>query len=446
MSRTVTLIVHGTFAAAAKWWRLGSEGEATFADRLESELSRRGLEGTVWKPALAHGFTYSSFAWSGRNRHSDRVKGAERLSSSLNELGKRVAATPTEPLMVNFVAHSHGGNVVLEAVRYLNSCVRVSRIALLGTPLVSVRPAFRIARFVFSAFLLGIFFLLLLYLIMQVVTFFFTCVFASTCHVISAEAEYGPHGEVTSKAMGGGLLLLLVVPTLILYGWLFSLFGTVLDQTWRIFCWLAYPIDRLRKKARSLVYGPSPDRLAEILGGTPILLLTAYNDEADLLLQIGSAPVRLYREYVATNFSRLGRLLESALLRPFVLNALLEPVEMLLEVFSLGVPLWRALFLDFEVAPLDKRPYYPSRLLVRQTLDVRPRPGAWTDVAVGRTNSSAGQSGFAPRRGLRLSLQEVAEEITRQIQLRHSAYYESSAVVDRVAKFLIGGDSNPAGS
>ena len=138
MNRAVTLVVHGTYAAQAKWWRLGTNGEATFADRLEDELSRRGLSGTVWKPALAEGLDYSSFAWSGRNRHRHRIRGASGLSSSLNELAQRVAATPSEPLTVNFVAHSHGGNVVLEALRHLRPNVRVGRIALLGTPLVVV--------------------------------------------------------------------------------------------------------------------------------------------------------------------------------------------------------------------------------------------------------------------------------------------------------------------
>ena len=38
---------------------LGNGNELpSFADRLERELSRRGVSGTVWKPALDKGFDY----------------------------------------------------------------------------------------------------------------------------------------------------------------------------------------------------------------------------------------------------------------------------------------------------------------------------------------------------------------------------------------------------
>ena len=117
MNKTVTLVIHGTFAGQATWWRLGGEGHATFADRLEGQLSRRGLSGTVWKPALVEDLDYPSFSWSGLNRHRERMRGARRLCSSLNELAQRVRATASAPLTVNVVAHSHGGNVVLEAIR-----------------------------------------------------------------------------------------------------------------------------------------------------------------------------------------------------------------------------------------------------------------------------------------------------------------------------------------
>ena len=79
------------------------------------------------------------------------MAGARRLSSSLNELARQLLATPNEPVTVNFVAHSHGGNVVLEALRRLKPNVCVGRIAFLGTPLITARPAFRAASFVFSA-------------------------------------------------------------------------------------------------------------------------------------------------------------------------------------------------------------------------------------------------------------------------------------------------------
>jgi len=94
------------------------------------------------------------------------VEGARQLSSSLNELAQYAQATPDDPLTVNFVAHSHGGNVVLEALLHLNTNVRVGRLALLGTPLVTVRPAFGIARLI-SSVVLPLFFFSPIYTLIQ---------------------------------------------------------------------------------------------------------------------------------------------------------------------------------------------------------------------------------------------------------------------------------------
>jgi len=438
LNKTVTLVIHGTFASQAKWWRLGSEGHATFADRLEGELSRRGLSGTVWKPALEAGFDYPSFSWSGLNRHRDRVRGAWRLSSGLNQLAQRVQATASAPLTVNLVAHSHGGNVVLEAIRHLKPNVRVGRVALLGTPLVTVRPAFRLARFVFSTILAAILFLFLMLLLIHLGSLLFTG------HTFEAEQLVERGGEIMRETVTSSSALFFV-PVLIAYGWMFWVFGNLLDVAWRIICRVSAPIAWLRAKARSLVYGPSPRKLATFLRGQPILLLTSHNDEADLLLQVGSAPARLYREYVATRFSIVGRVLEFALLRPFVLGVFLKALEMLLEIFSLGFSAWRALLQDFEVAPLDEQPYYPADLLVQEKLDLRPKAGTLAALAVSPTKQEdIVESGAVPPHGLRLSLQEVTEEITRQIQLRHSTYYEDDTVIARVSEFLTGAEARPS--
>jgi hypothetical protein len=443
MNRTVTLLVHGTFAAEAKWWRLGTDGERTFADRLEDELSRRGVAGSVWKPALAEGFDYSSFTWSGRNRHRDRVKGAMALSANVNRLAERAAATTSEPLTVNFVAHSHGGNVVLEALRHLRPNVRVGRIALLGTPLVTVKPAFRVARFVFSTAILALFALLVLLLVVEVGTLFIS-LFTGTPHFLDAPAQLGPDGQVVREGVQGGLLVALLFPTVLAYGWLFWMFGNLLDVTWRVLSRIFQPLAWWRGRASSLVYGPSPRKLAKSLGGTPILLLTTHNDEADLLLQIGSAPTRLYREYVATEFSRLQRLLEFVLLRPFVLGVFLKAAEMLLEVLSLGCSKWRSLLYDFEIAPNEDGRYYPSHLLVHQKIDVRPGGNSANgSVGAEAPHHAVPPGSVAHRDALRLSLREVTNEITRQIQLRHSAYYENQDVLRRVGEFLTGVAVNP---
>lgn len=434
MNKTVTLVIHGTFANQAKWWRLGSEGDLTFADRLEGELSSRGLSDTVWKPALAEGFDYPSFSWSGLNRHRDRVQGARRLSSSLNQLAHRVQANSGDSLTVNFVAHSHGGNVVLEALRHLKKNVRVGRVVLLGTPLVTVRPAFRIARFVFSTILLSFLFLFLLLVLIHLGSLLFTQ------HFFEVEALVERGGQLVREKVGSPSVLLFPL-ALIAYGWLFWAFGNLLDVGWRILCRVYQPIAWIRGKARPLVYGPSPGRLATILGGQPIVLFTSYNDEADLLLQVGSAPARLYREYVASKFSVLARLLEYAFLRPFVLGVLLKVLEMFLEVLSLGFSVWRALVQDFEVASLARQPYYPAHLLVQERSDIRPRTGTPPALmAYPKEHDGSIESSTGPDIGLRLSLQEVTEELKRQIQLRHSTYYEDDATIARVAEILTGAE------
>jgi len=436
MRKTVTLVIHGTFADQAKWWRLGSEGHITFADRLDRELSLRGLANTVWTPALEAGFDYPYFSWSGLNRHRDRVRGARRLSSSLNKFAQRVKATAGDPLTVNFVAHSHGGNVVLESLRHLQANVRVGRIALLGTPLVTVRPAFRIARFVFSTILLALLFLFVMIVLIQLGSLLFTG------NTFEAERLVEHGGQIVRETAGSASVLLFPL-ALIAYGWFFWVFGNLLDVVWRIFCRVFQPIAWIRGKARALVYGPSPGKLATILAGRPILLVTSHNDEADLLLQVGSAPARLYREYVSTKLSIPKRVLEFAFLRPFTLGVFLKAIEMFLEVLSLGFSVWRALVQDFEIATRETRMYYPADLLVQEKLDVRPKavtPSALMADATGHSERIEGGTGLEISLGL--SLQEVTAELRRQIQLRHSTYYEDDAIIVHLAEFLTGSEES----
>lgn len=440
MSRTVTLIVHGTFAREGKWWRLGDAEETTFADRLEDGLAQRGLSGTVWKPALAEGFDYASFAWSGENRHRDRLKGARELASSVNKLAQHIAATPSDPLTVNFVAHSHGGNVVLEALRHLDSNARAGRIALLGTPLVTVRPALRIMRFFLAAILLALFFLSLMVLFIQLGALL------TSGELLDSLPTVGENGQPTLPGMTGEEIVAWLVPMLLGYAWAFWLVGNVVDLAWRGICFVFLPIQWLRGKSSLLVYGPSLRKLATILDGQSIILLTSRNDEADIVLRVGSEPARLYQEYVAEKFSKTGRLLEFIFLRPFVLGAFLKATEMVTEIVSLGFSRWGALFFDYEVAPADEQPYYDPQILIHQKIDVRPRTDSSSPSNSADTSQSAMLRDAAePGRGLHISLWEVANEIKRQINLRHSAYYEDQAVIDRVSEFLTGGEAQSVG-
>lgn len=77
------------------------------------------------------------------------MRGWQRDATSLGHclsLGGCCSASASSPLHINLIAHSHGGNVALEALRHLKNTVRVQRLACLGTPLISFRPALRIVR------------------------------------------------------------------------------------------------------------------------------------------------------------------------------------------------------------------------------------------------------------------------------------------------------------
>lgn len=425
MSHTVTFVIHGTYAATTRWWRLGSPDDPTFADRLEQELSSRGMAGTVWRPSLDAGLEYASFAWSGLNRHRDRLRAGKKIAANVNDLAERVAATAEQPLTANFVAHSHGGNVVLEALPRLNSNVRVGRVALLGTPLITVTPAFRVARFVFATFLLSLFFMGLLLAVIQVVSAFVP----DGAPVTQSRAD--------NPWLTGYRLVLVFLASLIGYGWAFWLWGNFLDVFWRVLSRATEPIAWLRRRDSSIVYGPSSKRLAAILRNQPILSLTGHNDEADLLLQITCAPATLYRDYVRGRLSRTKRTLELLFVRPFVLGVFLKAVEMLLEVVSLGVPIWRALFLNFEVAPIGGHPYDRAGLLVRKRLDVPAARRRTSATSTSLAQAVAAIEDAAEEvRGVHVSLEEVTDEVRRQIRLRHSAYYENPLVIGAIANFV----------
>jgi hypothetical protein len=247
------------------------------------------------------------------------------------------------------------------------------------------------------------------------------------------------------ESVSGSAVLALTVPVVLLYGWFFWLLGNLFDLGWRVATRAFEPVLAIRGKALSLVYGPSSHRLARVLAGGPILLLTSRNDEADLLLQVGSTPGRLYREYVSSHFSQLRRVLEFVFIRPIVLGGLLEAVETVLEVTVFGFSTWRSLWLDHEVRSLDEKPYYPTRLLVHRTVEV-PAMSDWPVAGVDVTDAGLGAMPVAPPgalrvgRGLDATVAEVIQEIRRQIQLRHSSYYENRRVVDQLADFLSGAE------
>lgn len=427
--RVLTVIVHGTFARHLRWWRLGDGGVPTFADRLEAALSRRGLAGTVWKPALAAGRTYEAFGWSGRNRHDDRVNGGRRLAAELNALAQSVGATADAPLSVHFVGHSHGGNVVLETVARVSPAVRPGRVVLLGTPLLSFRPTLRIVRLAIA--------LLLLFVVVSLVVFVLGTllvpgVFDGLCALLGLCAS--------NAKVGAGWLLLLATAMAMAYGWIFWLLAWLADVAWRV---LLFPLTALSRKRPGQVYGPAAPALLRVLGGRRAVLFTSHQDEADLILELSMAPRHIYAEWVSAKWGAEVKILERIALRPVVVGLLLRILEIVLERYMLGFPWLRVLFFDHEMVDLDKGPEYPSSVVervdvseaLRDALYERPASvPVWWPVPVPGADKMDGNA----RRALTLreTLKLVFRDLVTQIKPRHSEYYESDVVLEKVADVI----------
>lgn len=109
------ILVHGTFATKAEWIK----PESSFTTQLRAALPRSTIE---------------SFIWNGRNDHTARVE------AGIN-LGKRVLELNSNRLQeVIIVAHSHGGNVALYALKNSEVRSRVTKIVFMGTPFLSILP------------------------------------------------------------------------------------------------------------------------------------------------------------------------------------------------------------------------------------------------------------------------------------------------------------------
>jgi pimeloyl-ACP methyl ester carboxylesterase len=406
--RTLTLVLHGTFAAKESWWRLGGSGQPSFADRLENALTARGLQGTVWKPALDAGLTYDTFAWSGRNLHRERVAGATRIASALRDLASRTAATPGDPITLNLIAHSHGGNVALEVLSRLPESVRVGRVVFLGTPLIYSRPVFRVARFLV---IVGLLTMTALGVVAALLVLLFT-----------------DQASFYEKLTYLGYVLAYVIAV----GWLAWLFAAGVDLLARMFRWPR------RSAHGSHAYGPKAGTLRSVLGRRPVVLFTSHHDEADLMLQLSVAPRRAYEEWVR-GWGMFRRLLEFVFLRPFVIGVVFKITEVALERGALGFSLWKVLWNDYEMENLERRRAYPEELFERH--DVTPFLAAALRAEEKHAPNlmpeglDAGLHGVERHtHNFRRTLAEVFANIREQIRLRHSAYYKADEIVKRLAE------------
>ena len=140
-AREIVLIVHGTYAnpnypehpSASYWW----SPRGSFGKALDAALSRRGSAARCDLPieewlriGTRDQLRPRWYGWSGGNSEVERRLGAFDLARVLRDyqadksIGK-----------IHLVAHSHGGNVVRRALRYLKSpTLKIGQVICLGTP------------------------------------------------------------------------------------------------------------------------------------------------------------------------------------------------------------------------------------------------------------------------------------------------------------------------
>lgn len=128
------LLVHGTFANKGNrelvdWWRPGS----AFCRDLDARLLAHGSPAKCWaEPALRE---RRCFAWSGYNSEQERLKAGRALANQLATLERDDAIG-----RYHVVSHSHGGNVMLHALRELREAPRkLGEVIFLGTPVLQFK-------------------------------------------------------------------------------------------------------------------------------------------------------------------------------------------------------------------------------------------------------------------------------------------------------------------
>jgi hypothetical protein len=110
----VITLVHGTFAPKARWLRYSS-------------VLRKTLPGFL----QPHKVTFRPFVWSGRNNEVGRFEAAKRLKVRLE---KQFASYPDAEHHI--VCHSHGGNVALQAISWLESGRTIDGLICLSVPFI----------------------------------------------------------------------------------------------------------------------------------------------------------------------------------------------------------------------------------------------------------------------------------------------------------------------
>jgi hypothetical protein len=105
------------------------------------------------KELLGEGASFKYFEWSGRNTYTDRLKARDDLR---DDLMKTAADNPSAKHFV--IAHSHGGNAALYAMKDGELATKISGMVAMSTPFLNVklrRAELRVLQLTLAAFLLA---------------------------------------------------------------------------------------------------------------------------------------------------------------------------------------------------------------------------------------------------------------------------------------------------
>jgi hypothetical protein len=143
------LLVHGTFSNVAQpadspkpWWIANSP----FCSQLDAALAKHGSKART-------GTDHDVFAWSGANSESERRKAAAELAARL-----RIFDQDPRISRYHLIAHSHGGNVVVQALQSFQP-QHLGAVIFLGTPYLEFRdrkPRFTPRRVALMVYWLGL--------------------------------------------------------------------------------------------------------------------------------------------------------------------------------------------------------------------------------------------------------------------------------------------------
>jgi hypothetical protein len=127
--KETVILVHGTWAQPrpdeVQWYQRGS----SFVAKLDAALERHGSSAKCWAHCSEE---RDCFSWSGNNSWFDRTRAAATLANYVSQL-------QSGGWRCHIVAHSHGGNVVAEALPRMTSTRSKTphgAIVTLGTPFI----------------------------------------------------------------------------------------------------------------------------------------------------------------------------------------------------------------------------------------------------------------------------------------------------------------------